>query len=106
MIDRKSGQTLTGWAIYAHRIEDVLTTQVGERIRRRGYGSKLPKLQGKPLSAGNLARVQVWTAEAFHNAENGLNDGKLETINVSTGKTGFRLKLDVHYQGELKELSI
>ena len=104
MIDSKTGQTLTGWARMAARWQDVLTTPVGSRQRRRSYGSKLPQLQGQPLSDANKARGSVWVMESFYNSINSLGNSQLHQVAVTTGETGFIYTLTVGYQGEIKEL--
>ena len=77
MIDRKTGESLDGFTLYAQRVIDVLTTPLGSRVKRRGYGAKVPELLGRGTSQGNGTRLQVWTAQAFNNPLNGLKDGEL-----------------------------
>lgn len=99
-IDRKTGKTLTGWPLLAAQISDVLSTDVGSRVKRRKYGCKLPRLLGKQLTPGNAARGQVWVVEAFYNSANPLKPlCKLHSVELATNTNGFIVHLDVEANG-------
>ena len=60
-----TGKPLDGIAHVRQSIRDILTTRVGTRIGRRSYGSDLPALVDRPLTAATLADVYAATAEAI-----------------------------------------
>jgi phage baseplate assembly protein W len=106
-IDKTTGESLSGWALYASYWADVLTTLVGSRVKRRTYGCKLPRLLGKSLSGGNLARAQVWVIEAYYNPVNGLRtDAELLKVNVITQAQGFTVSLTLNYKSEIKVINL
>lgn len=59
-----TGRPLDGIAHLRQSIRDVLTTQVGTRVGRREYGSRLPELVDRPMSAALLVDVYAAAAEA------------------------------------------
>lgn len=106
-IDRNTGQRLTGWALLSAQITDVLTTDVGSRVKRRKYGCKVPRLLGKPLTPGNAARAQVWIVEAFYNSANPLRAlCELHSVNLVTDKQGFIAQLHVEANGVRNALAV
>lgn len=64
-ICRHTGSILEGAAYEAHLIEDILTTQLGERQMLRGYGSRLPKLMDKPMNDDTILDIYAESAEAI-----------------------------------------
>ena len=60
-----TGRPLDGIAHLRQSIRDVLTTQVGTRVGRREYGSRLPELVDRPMSAALLVDVYAAAAEAL-----------------------------------------
>ena len=60
-----TGRPLDGIAHLRQSIRDVLTTQVGTRVGRREYGSRLPELVDRPTSAALLVDVYAAVAEAL-----------------------------------------
>jgi len=106
MIDRETGASLTGFQEYAQRVFDALTTPLGSRIKRRGYGSKVPDIQGRNQSTGNGIRLQVWAAQTFDNPINGLGDGQLLNVDVYLSESGYKLKLTLSFNGEVNQVSV
>ncbi|MGB1201261.1 MAG: hypothetical protein ACPG5R_06835 [Cognaticolwellia aestuarii] len=106
MIDRQTGENITGFSEYAQRVIDVLTTPLNSRVKRRGYGAKVPELLGRSTSNGNSIRLQVWTAQAFENPLNNINDGQLLAVNVSLSDVGYKLKLTLSYENEINQVNI
>lgn len=43
-------------------VRDILTTPLGSRICRRGYGSEIPELIDQPLNAVTIMRIYAATA--------------------------------------------
>ena len=64
-MDASTGRPLDGIAHLRQSIRDVLTTRVGTRIGRRTYGSELPALVDRPMTAATLTDVYAATAAAI-----------------------------------------
>ena len=64
-LDRHIGGSLDGMAHLAQSIEDILTTPVGTRVMRRGYGSRLPELIDAPINDATIADIYQETADAL-----------------------------------------
>ena len=55
-IDRNTGKLLSGWDHVVQSILTIMTTAYGERILRRWFGSAVPQLLGKNLTAPTVVR--------------------------------------------------
>jgi uncharacterized protein len=60
-----SGAPIDQDAHLGQSIRDILTTPIGSRVLRRGYGSRLLELLGRPLSASTIVDLIAATAEAL-----------------------------------------
>lgn len=89
----RNGQTLTGWALYQQHVIDVLSTPVGSRIKRRKYGSKIPILLGKTLSAHVMTLAQVYAIEAFYSQYNNINKYVLLDAQAQRAPNGIKIIL-------------
>ena len=106
MIDKHSGEPLSGFSLYAQRVVDVLTTPLGSRVKRRHYGSNIPELLGRGTNQGNGIRLQVWVVQAFNNPINGLEDGELLDVSVYLSDVGYKVRLTLRYNGEIDKVVI
>ena len=61
-MNRTTGAELSGAAHLAQSIADILSTPLGSRVQRRGYGSRLSDLIDAP--ANKSTRVQLFSATA------------------------------------------
>ena len=61
-MDRNTGAVLSGAAHLAQSIADILSTPLGSRVQRRGYGSRVADLIDAP--ANKSTRVQLFAATA------------------------------------------
>lgn len=50
-IDPSTGEYISGWPRIQKSIETILTTQLGERLMRLGWGSAFLDMQDKPLNS-------------------------------------------------------
>lgn len=66
-IDRRTGKTITGFEQFVSRMTQVLTTRIGSREKRRGFGAKLPSLLSKATTDQLLTLAQTYAIEACHN---------------------------------------
>lgn len=64
-LDRETMAARGGWDHVLQSIGDILTTPVGTRVMRREYGSDLPLLVGRPMTADNILAVYAATALAI-----------------------------------------
>ena len=60
-----TGKRLTLRDHIRQSVRDILTTPIGSRIMRRGYGSYLFELIDQPLHGATLLRAYAATAEAI-----------------------------------------
>lgn len=69
-MNRFTGGKLDGLAHIEQSVADILSTPLGTRLGRREYGSLLPDLIDKPMTAANILRVYAATALAITRWEN------------------------------------
>lgn len=94
-IDRSTGATVDDWSQFVQRATRALTTPLGTRVKRPGYGSELPALLGKNLGDGLLLLAQSRATATFYNPINGIDDFSPEIV-VATRRTdgaGLLLRL-------------
>ena len=65
MMNVKTGRALWYSAHISQSITDILTTPIGSRLMRRGYGSFIPQLIDQPMTDANILRLQAATAQAI-----------------------------------------
>lgn len=65
MMNVKTGRRLEYSAHISQSITDILTTPIGSRLMRRGYGSFIPQLIDQPMTDANILRLQAATAQAI-----------------------------------------
>lgn len=94
-VDARTGRLLYGWSHCVQSIGKILTTELRERIQRRGFGSKLPNLIDRPQNAETMIDIYMATAEAL---EPRIVEGR------EYGEPGFvllRTNLDASQPGKL-----
>lgn len=64
-LDARTGRLLYGWAHAVQSITKILTTEVGERLQRRGFGSELFNLIDRPQNEETIIDFYVATAQAL-----------------------------------------
>ncbi len=64
-IDRRTGKPISGWPEVAQSLDVLLTTYVGERVRRRGIGFDGDAMQDKPSNAIEMTNAFVAIMEAI-----------------------------------------
>lgn len=80
-----TGARLTGIAHLRQSLRDILTTQIGTRVMRRDYGSRLFELVDAPLNRGTVLQLYAATAGAVKKWEPRF---KLTKVRVSAGAEG------------------
>lgn len=78
----RTGKSISGLAYLRQRIKDVLETPKGALVGRRDFGSEIHLLQDKNLDQNFYMLAYVKLSEAINNPVNGLEDFKLESIEI------------------------
>lgn len=64
-LDERTGAILTGWSHCVQSIGKILTTEIGERTQRRGFGSLLLRIIDRPQNPETIMDLYVATATAL-----------------------------------------
>lgn len=64
-IDANTGQPLVGWKHVEQSIVKIITTEIGERVQRRDFGSAFPTLLDRPQNEETVLKFYVAIAEAL-----------------------------------------
>lgn len=64
-VDAETGRLLAGWDHCRQSIKKILTTEVGERVQVRPFGSRLPRLIDRPQNVETIIDIYVAIAEAL-----------------------------------------
>lgn len=64
-IDQNTGKVLVGWAHVAQSIVKIVSTELGSRVERRDFGSRLPNLIDQPQNEESLLDFFHSLAEAL-----------------------------------------
>ncbi len=68
-MSKSTGVAITDSEHISQSITDILTTPVGSRIMRRGYGSEIFKLLDAPMNGATRLRIMAATVMAIINWE-------------------------------------
>lgn len=61
----RTGAILYGWSHCVQSIGKILTTEIGERTQRRGFGSALQRIIDRPQNQETIMDIYVATATAL-----------------------------------------
>ncbi len=64
-IDRHTGVILIGWPRVVQSLEVIMTTEIGERVQRRDFGTALPRLIDRPQNLDAVMDIYMATVEAI-----------------------------------------
>lgn len=111
--DRSTFSALTGWDHIRQSIAMILTTELGERIQRRPFGSKIADLIDKPQTVEIFVDVYMAVAEALEprvvdGAQLGEPRFLLSSIAITPSADGsviFRLRGTEFPRGHLGDFS-
>ena len=78
-VDQHTGEWLSGWAHCVQSIQIILTTRIGARIWRRGFGAAVSSIQDANAHPRTLVEFYRSVAEALAKWEPGY---KLDTIEL------------------------
>ena len=91
-MDAARGTALDGTAHLRQSVRDVLSTPVGARVMRRGYGSRLAELVDTPAGAGFGAALVAATAEALDRWEPRYRLHRVRVVGVAPGHVTLDLE--------------
>lgn len=105
-IDRETGRLLTGWDHCAQSIAVVLTTRVGWRVMRRGFGSTLRDLQDRNPDRATILTAFVAIAEALARWEPGFRLSRITPLRLGAdGIARLQLSGTFYPRGHLGDYS-
>lgn len=64
-IDAQTGRYLLGWDHCLQSILKILTTEIGERVQLRGFGSLIPRLIDRPQNVETIVDIYMAAAQAL-----------------------------------------
>lgn len=94
-IDAVTGRPLLGWSHCVQSMSKILTTELGERVERRTFGSALERIIDRPQNEETVIDIYASTAEAL---EPRVVEGR------QYGEPGFvllRISLDAKEPGKI-----
>lgn len=68
-LDARTGKLLYSWAHCVQSMRKILTTELNERIQRRGFGSELSELIDRPQNEETIISAYIAVAEALEPRE-------------------------------------
>lgn len=96
-IDRQTGGTITGWAHVVQSLQDIFTTNFGERVMREWYGSMVPRLLGENMNEQTIVGFFSAVATAIEQWEPRYRITRIQPIAVDRlGK--FTVEIEGEYR--------
>jgi len=105
-IDRNTGRTLTGWEQFISRVQQVMSTRIGSREKRRAFGSRVPETLAKNMSEQQLMLAQSYAIDAFYSAMNGISDYQPTRCIASRHASGIVLQFEGNWHGQPREFKV
>jgi len=101
-----TGRTLAGVEHLKQSIRDILTTPLGSRVMRRGYGSALFDLLDSPLGRQQRAAIFAATAGALRTWEPRFELQRVEVTSAAPGRIGLAVYGRWRLSGQSGPLSL
>lgn len=95
-----TGKPITGLDHLKQSIRDILTTPLGSRVMRRGYGSRLYELVDAPLNRGTIALLYAATIEALLQWEPRIAPRRVGITSSEAGRVEIELEATYTPTGE------
>lgn len=105
MMDRSTGQPLSGWPSVVQSIATILTTPIGTRVMRREFGSELMDLVDRPMTPEVVLALYAATAYAVERWEPRFRLTGVE-MSEPTAAGSITLVLRGEYEGELRDAAV
>ena len=88
------GARISGLAYLKQRIKDVIETPLGSLVGARDFGSEFYQLLDRKLDNKFYMSAYIKLAAAINNPANGLDDFKLENMNIQiVGERQFEISI-------------
>lgn len=105
--DRNTGRTIDGWEQFVSRVQQVMTTPIGGREKRRTvFGSRVPETLGKNMSGELLLLAQTYAIDAFYNQDNGINDYQPTRCIARRRDDGITLFFEGNWHGQSRNFEV
>lgn len=112
-IDRDTGKVLGGWPHVAKSLACLFTTAIGSRVMRRAFGSAVPALLGRSMSARLILRFKTAMIVACELWEPRYKVVIVDTIEVENspeamrqGQLGLRMVGEYRPRGHLGDPTV
>ncbi|ASA54680.1 phage baseplate protein [Vibrio gazogenes] len=105
-IDRITGRKIDGYEQLVSRITQVMTTPLGGRVKRSGFGSRVRENLAANMTDSMLVRIQSDAIDAFYNPENGLSDFIPDRCIAKRHATGLSLFFSGRWQGRTVKFEV
>ena len=100
---RDTGKLISDKKHLRQSIGIILTTPIGSRVMRPGFGSELPSLVAAPMTANTDLRIYAAVLDALNRWEPRLITENVQIVN-RTADGELELKLTGQYYGEQIEI--
>ncbi|WP_172373385.1 GPW/gp25 family protein [Mesorhizobium sp. NZP2234] len=104
-MDATTGKELEGLAHLKQSITDILSTRIGTRVMRRDYGSDIPNLVDRPVTADFAVDIYMALADALGRWEPRLRLREASFNPLGDGVIEFGLTGDYLPDGKIISLS-
>lgn len=96
-MSRETGRVLTGWDHVLQSIQDIITTRFGERAMREWYGSTVPLILGRNITAATITTFMAAFAASVEQFEPRVKVVRFSTVDL--GRDGrVRMQMEVNYR--------
>lgn len=107
-LDMRTGGSRHGIDHLRQSIQDILSTPIGSRVMRRGYGSILPELVDQNLTPLTMAQIHAATIDALRKWEPRLRITRVQAEALPEALSDGRLSitLEGEYLPEGREIRL
>lgn len=105
-MDAKTGRTIRGVEQLASRLQQLFTTLLGSRYRRRAVGCNVPKYLGVNADLDMALMMKADMFDAMAEPSNGITDFRPKHIDIQPASAGFFVFVSGHYDGEYVEVKV
>lgn len=109
-IDRRTGQPLTGWAHVVQSVFVILSTRIGARVMRRGFGSAASGIIGRRMTPATLALYRLLVVVSLERWEPRVRVRSIRptaTVDAArAGSLGLSISVDWLPRGHLGDTTV
>ncbi len=103
---RETGASISGQEYLKQRLSDLFRFGVGEAPGFRAYGANLRFLLDRKISQTEMMRLYESMTEAVENPKNGLEDFKLQNIQLKGSASSLEIILTGHLKENLESVEV